>query len=232
MIVALLAVALGAFTQTTVGFGLGLVSVSFLVAALGVGPAVSAIVFLSLITNCSVVIRERRTVSLRRVALLAAPALATQIAIAPIVHRLDGNTATLTAGIVVLVAAAMLLSGQRAHRLAGTGGLVAAGSVSAAMNMTAGLGGPAAVLYATNANWSPQIWRPTINAFFIVNNLASIVLLDLRPPTDLRLLGAAAIGAGVGFTVADRIPTEMIRRGAIALASAGGVLAVISGLST
>lgn len=230
MILALLAVALGALAQNTVGFGLGLVSVSFLIAAIGPADAIAAIIILSLITNLFVVAREIRTLDPRRATLLALPSLGVQILLAPIIRDLDGKTATVAAGVVVLIAAGMLLSGRRAERLAGNGGLVLAGSVSATMNMTAGLGGPAAVLYATNAGWPPALWRPTINLYFVINNLASLVLLDLAPPADNRLYLAAAAGSAAGILVAKRVPASTVRASAIALAAAGGVLAIWNGL--
>ncbi|MFP5224898.1 MAG: TSUP family transporter, partial [Actinomycetota bacterium] len=205
MILALLGVGLGAAAQTSVGFGLGLVSVAFLVAAVGPAQAIAAILFLSFLTNAMVVAREWQNTVWPKALMLAVPSLAIQLIFAQPVKRLDNQTATLLAGIVVLLAAAMLLSGMRAASLTGGRGLALAGGASALMNMTAGLGGPAAVLYATNAGWQPTMWRPTINLYFMINNAATMLLLDLRPPSDARLYLAAAAGGLVGVAMARQI---------------------------
>jgi uncharacterized protein len=227
---ALLAVALGALAQTSVGFGLGLVSVAFLVAAVGTAQAIGTILFLSLLTNAMVVAREWGHTAWAKALMLAVPSLATQAIFAGTIRELDNDTATVIAGVVVLIASAMLLSGRRAHSLTGGRGLLLAGSSSAMMNMTAGLGGPPAVLFATNAGWAPTMWRPTVNLYFLINNAATMLLLDLKPPSDGRFYISAIVGGLAGVAMTKRVSSATIRTLAIALAAVGGVLAIRTGL--
>ncbi|MFP5225281.1 MAG: hypothetical protein ACLGH3_06990, partial [Actinomycetota bacterium] len=65
---------------------------------------------------------------------------------------------------------------------------------------------------------------------FMINNAATMLLLDLRPPSDARLYLAAAAGGLVGVAMARQISPATIRTLAIALAALGGVLAIRAGL--
>lgn len=226
MILAYLSVAAGGFAQSSVGFGLGLVSVSFLVAELGHRDAVVTVLVLSLLANVFVVVWERAGLDLRAALGLFVPSAVTQLAVFTLVRRADPTALTIATGITVIVAAIVMGTGVRVRALHGPPGLVVAGALSGLMNLVAGLGGPASVLYATNAGWEPARWRPTINCYFALNNVLALVLLRAPIPTDGRLYAAAAVGAGIGAAVAAKLPGRLVRTAALALSAGGGALAI------
>lgn len=228
MIVAYLSVAAGGFAQSTVGFGLGLVSVAFLVASIGHGPAVASVLVLSLLANLFVIAFERGGLDVRAALGLFVPSAVTQLALFVWIRGIDPTPLTIATGVTVIVSAIVMGSGVRVRALHGPPGLVIAGALSGIMNLVAGLGGPASVLYATNAGWEPQRWRPTINLYFALNNVLALVLLRAVIPRDGWLYVAATCGSLVGASVATRLPARAVRLGALALAAGGGVLAIAS----
>lgn len=232
MIVAYLSVAAGGFAQSSVGFGLGLVSVSFLVAAIGHAPAVATVLALSLLANVLVVTSERHGLDVRAALGLFAPSAATQLALFTLVRRVDPEALVIATGGTVIAAAIVMGSGVRVRALHGTGGLLAAGALSGLMNLVAGLGGPASVLYATNAGWEPTRWRPTMNLYFAMSNCVTLALLRVAPPTDAWLYAAALLGALLGARAARRLPHAQVRIAALTLAAVGGVLAILGAVGS
>lgn len=229
MTLALVAVAIGGFAQATIGFGSGLISVAFLVAAIG-RDGVRAVLAFSLVTNLIVLSSERRHAVPRDVVRLFLPSLAAQLLLAPFVRRFDPSALTIAVGVVVIASAVALWRGKQAERLVGGHGLVLAGGISGMMNLIAGIGGPAVVMYAQNAGWSPQRWRPTINAYFALNNISSLAILGLLPPNDARIYVAAVVGVVAGIAVARRLPVNAVRAGALGLSVLGGILAIRTGV--
>jgi len=232
MIVAYLSVAAGGFAQSSVGFGLGLVSVSFLVASIGHAAAVASVLVLSLIANLFIVAWERDGLDVRASLGLFAPSAATQLALFAWIRGIDPTPLTIATGAAVIVSAIVMGTGVRVRALHGPPGLLIAGALSGVMNLVAGLGGPASVLYATNAGWHPERWRPTINLYFALNNVLALVLLRAAIPRDGWLYVAAIIGALVGARVAARLPGQAVRFGALALSAGGGVLAIASAVAS
>lgn len=230
MVIAYLSVVAGGFAQTSVGFGLGLVSVAFLTTSIGHSPAVRAVLVLSLIANIIVVVTERSGLSVKPALGLFVPSAITQLALFSVIRGAQPEPLTFATGVVVLAATAILLVGKRMTFLDGTKGLLIAGATSATMNLVAGLGGPAAVVYAVNEQWSPHRWRPTLNLYFAMNNSLSLLLLFKAPPRDALLYLSAALGAALGAAVASKIPSGTVRAAALGLSAVGGLMAVTASL--
>ena len=225
------AVALGAVAQSVSGIGFALVSGPLLVAALGPADGVRLSVGLSLVVNAVVLSRTWRQVSLRDAALLlVSAALAT-----PLLVRLLRSTperaAEALAGAAILLSAVLLAAGVRWRAAGGRAGAVGAGVVSAAMNVVAGVGGPAIALYATNAGWPAAALRSTGQAYFLALNV--VALAALGPPQVAGALVTAclvALAAGLvaGAVLAGRVPEAGARRVTLALAGLGGLAVLLS----
>ncbi len=149
----MLSVVLAAATQRITGLGFALVSAPLLVLASGPITGVLLANLLSLITNLAVLAQTWRQVDLRRVLLLAVPALCF-VPVGQFVARLL-SPAVLMVGIggLVLAALAAVRLLQRTVVFSGKGGAIAAGALSGFMNVTAGVGGPAMALYALASKW-------------------------------------------------------------------------------
>ena len=149
----MLSVALAAATQRITGLGFALVSAPLLVLTNGPMTGVLMANMLSLITNLLVLAQTWKQVDLRRVLLLAIPALC-PVPVGQLVAR-HLPTAALMIGIggLVLGALAAVRLLRRTALFAGPGGAIASGALSGFMNVTAGVGGPAITLYAIGSRW-------------------------------------------------------------------------------
>ena len=89
-------------------------------------------------------------------------------------------------GLLVIVALGAVVLSERARVLRGTGGAVAAGGASGFMNVTAGVGGPAIVLYAVSTAWEHRKFVATFQFYSIFTNLGSLAakggLPHVAPP--------------------------------------------------
>lgn len=231
-LLAALAVAVGVAAQSVTGFGFSLVCAPFLIAAYRAPTGVQLNLALSLVVNLVVLAREHRHADPRAASLLLAPALVAIVPAAYAVHRLSPGPLTVGAGVVCLAATAAMAAGARLPRLRGRSGAVVVGLLSGAMNAVAGISGPPVVLFAVNARWPPQRVRPTMQLFFL--GLNTLTLASLGPPP--RLPPGLVVGFAAGWMGArrfgHRVSPSAVQKGTLALAAAGGVVALARGLTT
>ena len=228
------AVAAGSVAQAVTGFGFSLVCVPVLVLLVGPADAVPLGIALAMVTNLGLLAREHDRLLLADAARLLVPAVAVTPLAAYVVHRADDSVLSVVVGIAVVGCALVLATGRRATALRGRRGMVAAGAVSAAMNTTSGIGGPAVAMYALNAGWPAERSRPTLQVYFL--GLNAIALLALGPvwphPAPAAALGLALAGGLVaGVLVAARLDAAVVARAVVALALAGGTAALVRGLA-
>lgn len=224
--------AAGVAAQAVTGFGFSLVCAPFLIAAYQAPAGVQLNLVLSAAVNVAVLVREHRRADARAAALLLAPAVVAVLPTAYAVRRVPRGPLTVVAGAVCLSAVAVLATGRRFRRGRGRAATAAAGLVSGAMNVVAGISGPPAVLLALNADWPVESLRPTMQLFFLGLNVltaASLGLPHRLPP--ILLLGFAA-GLLAARLVGHRPSPEAVRRGTLLLAAAGSAVAMARGLTT
>jgi uncharacterized membrane protein YfcA len=121
-------------------------------------------------------------------------------------------------------------AGLRWRRARGGAGAVAAGVVSAGMNVAAGIGGPAIALYAGNADWPATAMRSTAQAYFLGLNVVALASLGAPHVSDrlmVACLVALAGGLAIGAVAAHRVSEPSARRLTLALAAAGGAVVLI-----
>ncbi len=233
LVVTTLAVAAGAFAQAVAGLGFSLVCAPVMVLVLG--PAVGV----RLVNMCSVgvssvgLVTHRAHVDVRAALSLLIPAIVITPLVVSVVHRTNTSTLSIAAGCVTLLSVAALASGLRVRQLRGRGGAIAAGFVSATMNVIGGLSGPAVAMYGVNADWDPDRMRGTFQLYFLALNLVAVVALGplrIGAPRALLFAAAIAIGFGVGHVLARRLSASVVRRLVLAFAAAGGVAAILRGI--
>jgi uncharacterized membrane protein YfcA len=107
---------------------------------------------------------------------------------------------------------------------------VLAGVVSAAMNVVAGIGGPAIALYAGNADWPATAMRSTAQVYFVGLNVVALVSLGLPHVAGALLaacLAALALGLPLGAAVARHVSERTARRLTLTLAAVGGLVVLV-----
>jgi hypothetical protein len=112
----------------------------------------------------------------------------------------------------------------------GAAGAVVAGFVSAAMNVIAAIGGPAVALYAVNAGWEPARARSTLQFYFFFLGVVGLLSLGLPSPSLVLAVGMVGLVAGwvAGTALAPRVPDRVVRLAVLGVASAGGVVAILT----
>jgi uncharacterized protein len=231
LLLAAVAVALGAAAQSISGIGFALVSGPLLFTVFGAREGVRVAVVLSMLVNAGVLAREHRAVMWRRVL----PVLITALAVTPLLaHVLEGAHPRLlrgAAGAVIVLGAAVVGSGRTVDT--GLAGGVAAGLASATMNVLASAGGPAVAVYATGARWDPLRTRATLQAYFLSLNVVTLLTLGAPHWTAGRaatLVAALLAGAAVGAVTAGRVSARIARTVTLLLAAAGGLAVLVGAL--
>lgn len=227
---ATLAVAAGAGAQAVTGIGFALVCAPFLIALTDAREGVRTAILLGLFINVAMLIRERRHVMLRAASLLLVPALAATPLLAWALARVDTGLLAIVAGVLTITSAAALLFGLRVAVARGAGGAIVAGFVSAAMNVTAAIGGPAVALYAVNAGWEPVRSRSTLQFYFFFLGVVGLVSLGLPSPSPVLAVGLVG-GWIAGTAAAPRLPDRVVRVAVLGIASVGGAVAIVSNVN-
>ncbi|GAB3437056.1 sulfite exporter TauE/SafE family protein [Phycicoccus ginsengisoli] len=226
-------VALGAVTQRVTGVGFALVAAPLLVLVAGPFDGVILANLLSLVVCVVVLARTWRDVDWGRGILLVVPALLAIPLGAYVARTVPGPVLLLVIGSIVLVALALVQLSARARILHGTTGAVVAGASSGFMNVTAGVGGPAIVLYAVSTRWEHRRFVATFQFYSALVNTASL-LSKGRPHLGAFaiVLSFVALAAGLaaGELLSRRVSAEQARRLVVLLAMAGALATVVKGL--
>lgn len=223
----------GALTQRVTGMGFGLVASPFLVLLLGAGDGVPLVQLLSLVASLVVLISVFGDVEWRKAFTLLVPAL---IGLLPgwwLSTVLPPAALGVLVGVLIVLALLAVLMSERARVFKGTGGLISAGLLSGFMNVTAGVGGPAIVLYSVSTGWPHRKFVATVQVYFAFLNLGSLVahgLPDLAGPTWLVVGAALGVGMVIGHWLSRHIDAALARRLVIAVAFGGATATIIRGL--
>lgn len=227
----LAAIAVGAAVQSATGNGFGLVCAPFLIAYLGPRDGVPAALLLSSAANVLVFAKEARHFKPRPMLWLLIPALIATPVVAIAVRHVDSGPLAVLGGVLILIAVFALAMGRSSRRLGGPAAAMTAGTMSATMNVIAGISGPPALIYAINSGWSPKMTRPTLQVYFLLLNIAALISLGRFPPVNIFELAAIAAGWGAGWFVINRISEVHLRYVTLAVAGLGAMIAIVRGLT-
>lgn len=229
-----LAVACGALSQRVTGMGFALVAGPFLVLIAGAFQGVVLSNFLGLVVCIVVFAMSWRDVQWRRGLLLAVPALLIIPLGAWVARTLAPGPLTVLVGSLVVVALLAMRRRPEVPWAHGPGGTIAAGAASGFMNVTAGVGGPAMVLYAMATRWEQRSFAATFQFYGIFVNIASLATkggLDVPPRAVALALGALAFGLVAGQLLAPRVSGERARDAVFWLALLGGLATIAKGVA-
>lgn len=236
LVVLPLGVLVGALTQRITGVGFALVAAPLLVLVGGPFQGILLANLLGSIVAAVVLLSSWRDVDWRKAVLLGIPALIAVPIGAWVARTLPPAPLLVLVGLLVVIALTAVLLSERARVLRGPGGAVAAGAASGFMNVTAGVGGPAIVLYAVSTAWEHRRFLATFQAYTVVVSVASMLAkggLPLVSSAQLLLcLAGLAAGLAGGQLLSGRVDHESARRLAIGLALVSAVATVLKGVLT
>ncbi|MET0885396.1 MAG: TSUP family transporter [Mycetocola sp.] len=228
----LLTVAVGATVQIITGTGFALVCAPFLLLMLGHGVGVRAVLVLSLGLNAYLLAVTFRHARWKDAMLLLLPAALLVVPTVFIVDAIRGPALTILAGVVILLAAVLVVRGRTMKIIDTSSGVVLVGAVSGVFTIVAGVSGPPVTLLAVQRKWLPDVTRATMQAFFLPLNILAILLLG---PVDTNLanvwwaVGGCVLGLLAGSLGARRIPAPAVRWAMLTVAAAGGAWLTVTG---
>lgn len=227
-------VLLGAVTQRVSGMGFGLVSAPFLVLILGPFVGILLTNTLGLTTSLIVLSQVWRQVDLRKLALLAPPALIAIIPGAWVALTVPSAPLAIVVGSLTFCALLGMLLSERLRVFRGTPGALSAGALSGFMSVTAGVGGPAITLYALSTRWEHRSFVGTAQLCFAITAAGSLTSKGGLPHLPITMwataLGALLLGVLVGGRVSRYIPPKRARALLVGLALAGSLTTVVKGI--
>jgi hypothetical protein len=227
-------VAAAASAQIFSGIGFALICAPLLIAALGHGDGVRVVLVLSIVLNVAGVVPAYRLVRVGDALRLFVPAAVVVIPTLLISNSLGGATVSLVSGCAILLATALLVSGRRFGWVDGPAGALAAGAASGVLNVFAAAAGPPVALFAAHREWPPQVAAATLQAYALPLNLVTLAALGL-PTAQMNHLASAITGLFIGtaaaLVFARRVKATPVRWITLAVATGGGILLIVRGLS-
>jgi uncharacterized membrane protein YfcA len=229
IVLANLAVCLGATLQGSVGFGLGFVGAPLLMLidpAFIPGPLLSSGLVLTLLLAH----RERRSIDFGEIKWAVAGRFVGVVVAAVVIASISTDSLALMLGILVLVLVGLSLSGL--HFEPTKVSLAVAGTVSGFAGTIASVGAPPMAIVYQNAK-GPRI-RGTLSAFFVVGVLMSITALLVVGRYGIAEISIALRiipGLLLGFVLSRRLAVVLdrgyTRRVVLGFSAMGGILLVL-----
>ena len=234
MLIALI-IFLATFVQSSMGFGLALISMPLLVTILGIQTAAPLVAVVAMIAEMTILLRYRHALNIRAFARLTAAAIvAIPIGIFAL-RQLDENIITTILGIILIVYSLYVLFRpsfpQLAHPVWAYGFGFVAGLLGGAYNTS----GPPVIVYGNCRCWPPEEFKSNLQGFFVVlgfftigvhavsGNLNSAVWENL-----LLALPGIALGLIAGFALSKRINADQFRKIVLLLLIVLGFFLIIS----
>jgi len=172
-------VAVAATAQMLSGLGFALIASPLLIATLGHAEGAGLTLVMSLVLNAVVLTRSHQAVRWGDALGLLVPAA---VLVAPTLlfaTHLSSAAVSATAGVVILIAVALVSTGRRPRWVQGRAAAVAAGAASGILNVLAGTSGPPVALYVAARGWTPRVAAATLQAYALPLNLLTLAAVGL-----------------------------------------------------
>lgn len=226
------AVLFGAATQRLTGMGFALVSGPLLVLLMGAHSGIPLIQVLSFFVAASTLLGTFRDVEWRKAVTLMLPAFAGIIPGWWLVRTVPGPVLLVVIGFLVAAAILAMLLDDRVRVFKGWKGLAAAGFLSGFMNYTAGVGGPAIVLYSLSNNWSHKAFVGTVQVYFMALNIMSLIghgIPSLRVSVWATAFVMLAVGIVAGQFLSRIVSAGLASKLVVAVALLGALGTIVQG---
>jgi uncharacterized protein len=233
-----ISVTLASFLGGVTGFGYSLVATPLLLLIGYPLPfVVTANLALALVTRISVAVRFRHSMWPRRVAMLIGGAVPGLWLGVLVLGAVDADTIKVAAGLVTMVAAALLARSVAAPppRRHLPGAPLVAGFLGGFLGASTSLNGVAPVLLLARDKASPRSFLADLAMYFVGANAIGLLILaaedtlrtDALSPAFLVWLPGSILGNWLGTTLGPRLPEVAFRRLTLAIVFvAGGVTAL------
>ncbi len=219
------------------GFGYSLVATPLLLlVGFSLPFVVTANLSLALITRLPVAVRFRREIVAARVGRLVAGSVPGLWLGTQLLTRVPETTIRVVAGVVVMVAAALLARAESAPPPRPMPGApLAAGFAGGLLGAATSLNGVAPVLLLARDGAAPRAFLANLALFFVASNAIALVLLLVEGALAEEALSAFALwlpgslaGNAIGVALGPRLPEHAFRRLTLAVVFAAGAVTVVA----
>lgn len=219
LIFSVLAVFLGAFTQSLTGFGVALVTMALLPSLLGLKIATPLVALSGLVLESLLLFRYRKSFQVKSVWRLMLASLAAIPFGVYVLRQLDEQIALFVLGFVIAGYAIYALIGFRLPELRHPLWAWLTGLFSGMLSGAYNTGGPPAVIYGNCRRWSPQEFKSNLSGFFIMNSATVVSTHFLSGNVTGDVLGlfwwclpAVAVGFWAGQSLDRWLNPESFRK--------------------
>lgn len=237
-ILAMLAtVLLAAFVQSTTGFGFAIVCMAILPVFIPYGSAQLVAVVMSLVGNLIIVLRKRKHIQWQQVLLPALFGAVGTVSGLLIIKNSAPEIYKRLLGVFLCLLAIWFLFFNDRVRIKGSarnGALI--GAVSGVCGGVFSINGPPMVIYYLSVFRDMDLYRATIQTYFLLMNTVNIscrLLFDLVPEGSVTALLLAAplvvLGNLAGVRFADRIDSKKMKTGIYLFLAISGLYTAITG---
>ncbi|SDO03177.1 sulfite exporter TauE/SafE family protein [Geodermatophilus sp. DSM 45219] len=243
MLLASLAVLVGATVQAAAGFGLALIAGPALVAVLAPTEAVTTLMVLATTTTLLLLLVRRgsrpavRWTDVRVVTLAAVPGIVAGVLVLAVVSK---TALQLAVGVGVLAAVALQVLRRPVPGRTGPSrwATLVVGLVAGLLTTTTSTNGPPLVLWLERRQVAPAEMRDTLAALFLALNLIGAAVLTasgragqaLRPEVVLVLLVAAVVGHVAGRRLFHLLDVRLFRAAGLTLSALAGTASIAAAL--
>lgn len=224
----------GAFTQSTTGFGSGLVTMAFYPTLLGIRVAAPLVALMNLSTEFVMILRYRRSFQLRRIW----PMIVVSLCAIPLgvwaVSNLDEKLVLRVLGLVMISFSLWALIGIQLPELHHPAWMVFAGGLGGLLGGAYNTSGPPIIMYGNCRRWEPETFKANLTGYFIMNSIFIVTNHVWSGNTTLNVwtyflivLPAIVLGMIAGFHLDHRIKPASFRKIVLVLLLVMGIRFVI-----
>jgi len=218
MLVALI-IFIAVFVQSSIGFGLGLVSMPLLVALVGIQIAAPLVSIVAILAEAIILLRYRQAITLGVVSQLTVAALVGIPLGIFAVRTINAEIVTTVLGVLIFVYAVYALTAPHLPELAGRAWSYLFGFVAGILGGAYNTSGPPVIVYGNCRQWPPDEFKSNLQGFFLVNSIvvASIHGLSGNITAEvwqniLWAIPGLVLGVIVGFAAARHINPLLFRK--------------------
>ncbi|MDO5633932.1 MAG: sulfite exporter TauE/SafE family protein [Micrococcus sp.] len=241
-LIALGFITLGAVLQRVSGMGVGMIAAPTLSLMLGPVAGVTLSNVAAIVSAVLLALLLRKDVDWPRFSQIIPLLLVGSVLGAWAVLALDSEWLEVLLGGTVLLAIAAALGLQRVITVRGSAAMFGSAAAAGFMNTTAGVAGPAIAAYAVASRWEQRRFAATLQPIFLMANVSAIVTkslvgtalpanIDIPAAVWVAVIVAGPLGIALGSRIARHVNPSKARILAISIASLGGTLALIRGLT-
>ena len=210
---------LAVFVQSSIGFGLALVSMPLLVGLLGIQISAPLVALLATVAEVFILIRYRQAINLRVISQLTITAvIAIPLGVLALRH-LDAAIVTTALGVILVAYALYALFSPRLPELAHQGWAYGFGFVAGLLGGAYNTAGPPVIIFGNCRGWLPNEFKGNLQGFFLINSLVIIAvhLFSGNYTSDvwsnfLLAMPGLILGLVAGFLLSKRINAELFRK--------------------